>query len=258
MKTHLRFVVVAVLLAGGGVAAPVAVLAQVEQGGPAGGPGADKIAVELPPDLAFARIISLIRGHLLIADELFKAGQKQAAYTHFKHPREELYGVIRGELQNYRAPQFDGALKELERRAKTGKPAAYAKAWQGVERALTAADAGLKEKQGDWPRFTLRVALEVLKTSPDEYLEAIVRDRIAKPVEYQDARGFILQAEKMIEGVAVELQQKDPAALQEIRAGLAELKQALPTAVPPAKPVQDHAAVLAIVTHIERAAARLL
>lgn len=256
MKSRL-LVMVAVLLAGA-MAAPTMVLAQADPAAPAAAPVPEKIAIERPPDLAFARIIALIRGHLLIADELLKQGERQAAYAHFNHPREELYGVIRADLKNYRTPQFDGALKNLARAAKARKPAPYAKAWQAVEQALAAADVGLKEKQGDWPRFMLAAALEVLKTAPDEYFEAVVRGRIAKAVEYQDARGFILQAEKMIESVAAGLEQKDAAALQDIRAGVAELKQVFPTAIPPSAPIKDQAAVLAIIARIEAAAGRLL
>jgi hypothetical protein len=37
-----------------------------------------------------------------------------------------------------------------------------------------------------------------VKTAAGEYENAIVGGRIAKPVEYQDARGFILEAERML------------------------------------------------------------
>ena len=38
------------------------------------------------------------------------------------------------------------------------------------------------------------------------------KGRFAKPVEYQDSRGFVLHAEMMIEGVAVDLSRSNPAA----------------------------------------------
>jgi hypothetical protein len=87
---------------------------------------------------------------------------------------------------------------------------------------------------------------------------AIVNGRIAKPVEYQDARGFIWQAQRMIDGVAPDLRKKDPAALAVVRTGLAELKKAFPSAMPPKMPVKDHAAVLADVARIEVAAGKLM
>ena len=40
----------------------------------------------LPPDLAFAARIALLRGHLLVGDELVKQQQWNAALPHFLHP----------------------------------------------------------------------------------------------------------------------------------------------------------------------------
>jgi hypothetical protein len=56
----------------------------------------------------------------------------------------------------------------------------------------------MKEKQSNWPGFVVEAAVEALKAAASEYEAAIVGGRIAKPVEYQDARGFIWQAERMI------------------------------------------------------------
>ena len=97
-----------------------------------------------------------------------------------------------------------------------------------------------------------------MKSATGEYEEAIVKGRIAKPVEYQDARGFVWQAEAMIEAIAPALEQKDKDALAAVRAGFVELKKAWPTAMAPKVPVKDHAAVLADVSRIELAAGKLM
>ena len=99
---------------------------------------------------------------------------------------------------------------------------------KAVEDALAAADAGVKAKQQNWDGFVVETALELLKSATGEYEEAIVKGRIAKPVEYQDARGFVWQAEKMIESVAPALEKKDADALKQVRDGFAELKKAWP------------------------------
>ena len=52
----------------------------------------------LPPELAFAVRIALIRGHLLVGDELVKQQQWNAALPHFLHPGEEIYGDIKEAL----------------------------------------------------------------------------------------------------------------------------------------------------------------
>ena len=64
--------------------------------------------------------------------------------------------------------------------------------------------------------------------------------------------------DRMIESVAADLQKKDAAALNGVRAGLAELKKAFPSAIPPKTPVKDHAAVLGDVARIELAAGKLM
>ena len=146
-----------------------------------------------------------MRGHLLVGDELVKEGQWAAAFPHFLHPSEELYGPIRGRLKDYNTPQFSSALKLLATVVKQKKGGDdYAKAWKQVEDALAAAEAGVKAKQAS-DGFVVETALELLKSATGEYQQALgkTKGRIAKPVEYQDARGFVWQAEKMIESVGV-------------------------------------------------------
>jgi hypothetical protein len=218
-----------------------------------------KNLANLPPELAFAVRIALLRGHLLVGDELVKQQQWNAALPHFLHPGEELYGDLKDQLADYNVPPFDAALKTLADVVKAKKAGDYAKALKAVNDALAAADAGMKAKQqANWPGFVVEAAVETIKTATGEYGQAIVGGRIAKPVEYQDARGFIFQGSAMIESVAGDLQKKDPAALKDVRAGLAELKKAFPSPMPPKTPVKDAAAVLGDVARVELAAGKLM
>src|SRR4051794_1553923 len=210
------------------------------EGGEGGEEGGAKGGAKLPPDLDFALKIAQIRGHLLVGDELVKQGQWAAALPHFLHPSEELYGPIRGRLKDYQTPQFSSALKLLSNAVKAKKGGEdYDKALKAVEDALAAADAGLKTRQPNWDSFAVETALELLKSSTHEYDEAIVKGRIAKPVEYQDARGYVWHSEKMIESVASALEKKNADALKAVRAGFAELKKAWPAAMAPKTPVKD-------------------
>jgi hypothetical protein len=230
-----------------------------EEGGEGGEEGGAKGAAKLPPDLDFALKIAQMRGHLLVGDELVKQGQWAAALPHFLHPSEELYGPIRGRLKDYNTPQFASALKLLATTVKQKMGGEeYDKAFKAVADALAAADAGLKTKQQNWDSFQVETALELLKSATHEYEEAIVKGRIAKPVEYQDARGFVWQSEKMIEAVAPALEKKDADALQKVRAGYAELKKAWPEAMAPKTPVKDYAAVLSDVSRIELSVGKLM
>lgn len=235
--------------------------AKKSQGGEGGGEegGSKGGKPELRPDLDFALKIAKLRGHLLIGDELVKQGQWVAALPHFLHPTEEIYGDIRGRLKDYNTPPFETALKSLARVVKAKKGGEdYDKALGMVQDALAAADQGLKAKQTQWESFTVESAVELLKASANEYEEAIVSGRIAKPVEYQDARGFIWEAETMIESVAPALEKKDGEALKHLRDAIAELKKAFPAAMPPKSPVKDYGTLLGDVSRVELAAGRLM
>ena len=208
-------------------------------------------------DLAFGRNIALIRGHLLTGDELAAQRNWGGAAMHFGFPREEIYGLIREDLRTYKVPAFDGALKALVNAAKARNARQFPKARQSVETSLGTADASLKARQQSWPRFTTAVAIAVLKTAPDEYEDAVVKGRVARPIGYQTARGFVLQAERMIESVAGEFAGDNAAALADIRAGFAELKAAQPSVDAPKQAAIDEAAFQRAVGKIETAAARL-
>ncbi len=238
------------------------VIAQAAHSGhaAAGGEGGEAGATaHLAPDLAFAVSIGQLRGHLLVGNELVKQGEWNAALPHFLHPTEEIYEKIKPRLEDYKTPPFEGALKTLAQTVKAKKGGkAYAKAFKAVEDALAASDAGLKAKQPNWDGFTVEAAVELIKASSGEYEEAIVNGRIAKPVEYQDSRGFIWEAEKMIKSVAPALEKKDADAAKKTLAALAELKKTFPKAMPPKKPVKDHAAMLSDISRIELAAGKLM
>ena len=226
---------------------------------PAGGEAGEAgVPADLPPDFQFALTLALIRGHLLVGDELVRAGKWDAALPHFLHPTEELYGGIKDKVGDYQTPAFDTALLKLADVVKEKNSSAYTNALNGVTSALDAGDAGVKAKEADWPSFVVATAIMALKAAIGEYEEAIVNGQIAKPVEYQDSRGFVWQAERMIDSVGQDLARKDPAALKSVRAGLAQLKKAWPTVTPPRTPVKNAAAVADEVANIQRAAAKLM
>ena len=219
-------------------------------------------AVAAPPaltaaDVAFSRNIALIRGHLLTGDELVAQRNWQEAASHFSFPREEIYGLIREDLRTYKVPAFDWALRELTNTVKARNAKQFAKARQSVETLLAAADTSLKTRQQSWPRYTVAVAMAVLKAAPDEYDDAVVKGRVTRQIGYQTARGLVLQAERMIESVAGEFSSDKAAALAEVRAGFSELKAAQPSVTAPKQAAIDDAAFQSVVGKIAAAAAKL-
>jgi hypothetical protein len=209
-------------------------------------------------DLAFGRNIALIRGHLFTGDELAARSDWGGAATHFSFPREEVYGLVRADLRTYKVPAFDDALRTLVGTAKARNVKLLPSARQKVEDALNAADASLKARQQSWPRFTVAVALSLLKTAPDEYDDAVAKGRVVRPIGYQTARGYVLQAERMIQSVAGEFPGDNAVALSDISSGFAELKAAQPSVKAPKQAAIDDAVFQAAVVKIEAAAAKLL
>ncbi len=240
-----------------GLAALVALAAMPSKAQDAPPPAAATPPPISAQDLTFARFIATIRAHLLTGDELAGQGNWELARRHYSFPTEEIYGIIRDEVRTYRTPPFDGVLKALVRAATAKNAKQFPKARQKVEDAVAAADTALKAHQPDWPRFTIAVAMEVLKAAPDEYDDAVAKGRVVHPIGYQTARGFILQADRMVESVAAELPPGDAAALADIRAGLTELKQAFVPLNAPKQPVIDSAAVAAIVAKIGQAVGKI-
>jgi hypothetical protein len=232
----------------------------MKHGGEGGeGEGGEGGAANLPPNIAFGLRIAQLRGHLLVGGQLVNEEQWNAALPHFLHPTEEIYASIRGQLKEYGVPPFAAALKVLADTVKRKKGGAdYAKALAAVQDALAKADAGMKSKNPKWASFQIEAALELLKSAGGEYEEAVVKGRIGKPVEYQDARGFVWQAAAIINGVAGDLEKTDADALKRTRTHLAELKAVFPTAMPPKQPVKSHADVLALIAQVELAAGPLM
>lgn len=216
-------------------------------------PGGDSDDSGLDPRIKVLRDMGLIRGHLLVGNELVKASRWDDALPHFHHPVEELYPGIGPKLKEQKVRQFDGPLKALAQTVQAKNAQAYATAWTTVDRSMTDAEGTLRKSET--PRAAARIAtvVAILKVAGREYGEAIEDDKIAKPVEYQDSRGFVLYAIQLFETIGPELKAKDPAAYAASRTALDALKAAWPAPLPPEKPVMTPSAVVAAVSSVEAA-----
>jgi hypothetical protein len=217
--------------------------------GDEGGTGAKDAGLE--PSLRFYRDIQLIRGHLLVGDELVKEGRWKEALPHFLHPSEEIYEKIAADLKTYNVPPFAVALKALAQTVKAKNKDAYAGALTAIEERLSTADKSLRAKEANWPYFALETVVEALRNAADEYEEAIAGGSIRNPVEYQDSRGFVWQAERLLASVSDELSKKDADALAAIRTAFNDLKAAWPSPMPPKAPAKDLSQVLSDISKIE-------
>lgn len=211
----------------------------------------------LAPSLRFYRDIQRLRGHLVVGDELVREGRWKEALPHFQHPEKEIYGELRAGLKTHGVPPFAAALQALAKTVKAKDRAGYAKALAAVEERLAAVDRSLRAQESDWPAFAVEAAVEMLRSAADEYGKAVDGERIRNVVEYQDAHGFVVQAERLVATVADDLARKDADAAAAIRAALADLNAGLPGPMPPQKPVSDLSRILGDISRIELQLGRL-
>ena len=206
--------------------------------------------------IRFYRDIALMRGHLLVGGQLIELGLWDEALPHFLHPTEELYGALEKYIKLHGIRPFSRELQALAQAVKAKRKGAYEQALKVVDQRLEGALAIARRFMTPLLGFTARSAAEVLKVALSEYEAAIENGRFAKPVEYQDSRGFVWQADRMIEGAAPELAKADPAALARIRSALAQLKAAWPAPMPPEAPLLEPSKISALISDIELHASR--
>jgi hypothetical protein len=230
-----------------GHAAPAATAGGEGEGGEGEGGG----AAQLQPAIHVYRGIEMIRGHLLVGAELIEAGRWADALPHFLHPEEEIYGSIRDQLKTFNIAPFQVALKSLSQTVKAKNKEAYVRARAALDERLAAAETAVKAKEENGTYFVLETALEVLQQAADEYEEAVSKGRIANVVEYQDARGFVLEADRLVGTVMPAATAKNADAAKAVQASLNELKATFPAVTPPKQAVKDSGEFLSAVAKFE-------
>lgn len=210
------------------------------------------------PEAAYVGQLELMKGHLLVGRELLDAGAPQDAVFHYLHPAEELYGEMEDDLARHGAAPFKSELDRLATLVEeNADPAEIEAAEAQTVAAIDAALAKLPAEQRESPAFVLDVALGMLRVAADEYAEAITDGRIANVVEYQDARGFVWEARRLIAGIEDQLKAKDAEAYRDLIVHLDALQKAWPTPQPPEQPVLSAEEVAAAVARIGELKSRL-
>jgi hypothetical protein len=204
--------------------------------------------------IRFYRDIELMRGHLLVGRQLIELELWDEALPHFLHPTEELYGLMEKYIKLHRMQPFKRELEALAQAVKARRKGAQEQALKVVERRLDAALGTAKRFMTPVASFTIKSAIEVLRVAQSEYAASMEDGRFVKPVEYQDSRGFVWRAERMIESGAAGL--LDASSLARARAAFAEIKTAWPAPMPPPQPVLETGRISALISEIELATSR--
>lgn len=216
-----------------------------------GGEGGESGVTGTNPDEWLSSYLMLIRGHLMIGAELFRAGAQADSLPHFMHPKEEILETIEDMLKERNALALEGSLAALLTAAKANDKAAFETALTAAQTDLDAALATTPQTMRASSEFVMNVALEVLKVAVEEYEAAVIDGKIVNVVEYHDSRGFLQAATGMIEAQADALKAKDAEAYAVIETMLADLATNWPTATPPHAAVKTPEQVASAVSQIE-------
>lgn len=216
-----------------------------------GGEGGESGIAADDPEQFLTSSLMLIRGHLLIGAELFRAGQTMESLPHFLHPKEEILDGIKETLKARDAMAVEKSLSALVTAARANDAAAFEVALTTVHEDLDAALATTPQVKRDNPAFTLKVAVDILKVAADEYAAAIEGNRIVNVVEYQDSRGFLFAATQMVEAIESGLTAQDADAYATIKDTLDDLATNWPTAEAPHNAVKTPEQVASAVSKFE-------
>ncbi len=219
---------------------------------PASTPSAATEAATTDTEVDYMTNLGLMKGHLLVAQELLAQGKPDQAEPHIGHPIEEIYSDIELELQERNVADFKPTLNDLhdlvqskpqDPQVKTEMQAAMA----AIDQAMQAVPA----EQRQSPEFTLKVVNGLLDTAGSEYTAAITDGKIAEVIEYQDSRGFVTYADTLYESIENSVKEKSPEAHQAIESDMTQLKKAWPSATAPSAPTVPPEQVSQLVDSIQ-------
>jgi len=219
---------------------PVAAQANAAEGGEGGegGDGGSSAAATLASDVDLLVVLAQMQGHLRIAQELLAQGRPQAAEPHTGHPVDELYGAAEPALQQRGIAPFLQSLETLRQQVRLNPTSpAVNQDLARAQQAITAAAEALPPAVLRNPDTTMAVVRQLAAAAVSEYDGAVANGRIAEVIEYQDARGFLLEGRQLLTTAMGTVPATSKAAL-ETRAGVIEaMLKAFPTAMPPSRVV---------------------
>ncbi|MCG6137237.1 MAG: helix-hairpin-helix domain-containing protein [Nostoc sp. LLA-1] len=210
-------------------------------------------------DVDYMTKLSLMKGHLLVAQELLEQNQPKQAEPHIGHPVEEIYVDVEEQLNERKVKEFKTTLVSLQNFVKSNpKDAKVNTNLTASMQAVDGAIATLPPEQRAKPGFVLQVINELLDAANAEYTAAIANDKIAEPIEYQDSRGFVVYANELYQGISSQVAPENPEAHKAIEASFTELKTAWPSVIPPATAAKTPENVTQLVTTIDQNSQKII
>ena len=210
-------------------------------------------------DVDYMVKLGLMKGHLLVAQELIDLKQLAQAEPHIGHPVEEIYADVEEQLTERKVPEFKTPLIALLDLVKGGAKdgAKVTTDFTAAVKSVDGAIGFLPAAQRNSPKFSLQIINGLLDTANAEYTASIANGKIAQVVEYQDSRGFVIYANQLYKAIEPQLKKDHPAAATSISTSLTTLTKAWPTAIAPAAPVTTAAEVTKLIKSIESEAQKI-
>lgn len=222
-----------------------------EDGGE-GGEGGESGAGSGDADVDYMTTLGLMKGHMIVAEELMALGQYDEAQPHIEHPVEELYAGVEDQLAERNVPEFKTTLNGLNDLAKSAPEDPQTKeAFNESLASIDGAIAAIPEEQLQSPEFVMNVVNGLLAVAAEEYAASISDGQFVELVEYQDSRGFVLYAETLYSGIADQVSQERPDDHAAITGALEELKTAWPEVNPPDAPIKTSEEIYGLVSQVE-------
>lgn len=183
------------------------------EGGEGEGEGGDSVDLTTN-DAAYLGQLGLVRGHLWVGVQLYKAGHTDMALTHMKHPGDELYAGLKPALAARDEDGFAEALTALADAVEKKQPS------EVVERRHMELERGIANAENLHTASlgTVLMSIErMVRTAADEYAIGVKDGEIVNMHEYQDSYGFVEAAKARLEVLSDMQREESPEAVAEVK-----------------------------------------
>ena len=145
--------------------------------------------------------LNLMKGHLWVGIELFKAKHIENAKRHMKHPKSELYGDI---IPTFEAKGTKGFAAELEGLALSVENEESVSTIENNYQILFDAIDNNQQFVADVNKSIdgkITLVVSLLEIAAEEYAVGIIEGEVKNKFEYQDALGFTEVAKNILKNI---------------------------------------------------------